>query len=301
MTTPDLIPEPRSRGLATPGPRELAIDAASGWTDFMEAVKDVDLDGPARNTKSPARAIIAKVGAWPEGRQLQGIADDALAGNTGVVDQDAIDARVEAAHAGDSRAELFAGLERARDGVLEWVNGTAADLPPFDEVAMKDVASPLGVLPVITYLNAASFQLAVYARDLRSAGAVVPTSLELAGLRALLDTTGCLSTRLGIDGRVAAVSPDGGAASWVTGEAWLTSGVDVETGRAMPGIEGELGLLLDIAAGRDNPARALRKKKLRIRELPQLMRFAPIVQDVPGLPGGPVLRKAAGFLSIWSK
>jgi hypothetical protein len=172
--------------------------------------------------------------------------------------------------------------------------------PSFERTYLLDVGSPLGVLPVLTYAHAAAFQLAVAARDLKPAGAKVPESLLVAGLRALVDTTGALAARMHITSSLAAVTVHGSVFAAAIPVGWTAGSVEADFARNnFPGIEGKIGVLLDIAAGRKNPVSRLRKRDLTIRELPQLMQLAPIARDVPGLPGGVVLRKAAGFLSVF--
>jgi len=260
--------------------------------------KAVDLDGHSRNRKVSPRRILTIVGDWPESRQLPQFLVAAQAGDTGTIDQDAIDDRVAAHHRDATKSDIIEAIERARDSVANWVSGSNEALPAFDEFALTEVASPLGPLPVITYAHAAAFQLAISARDLRPAGAVVPASLQVAGLQALLDTTGALAARLGVTGTLAAVTPTTAVSISTVPRAWRTFILDPDSAREEPGIEGGVGTLLDMASGRKNPIGVLRRRKVKIRRLPEVMRYASIAQEVPGLPGGPVLSKAAGLLSI---
>ena len=63
-------------------------------------------------------------------------------------------------------------------------------------------------------------------------------------------------------------------------------------------MEGDAAGLLDLSAGRINPVAAITKGHLRVHDLPGLLRLAPIVESVPGLPGGPVLSVAARTLAV---
>ena len=60
-----------------------------------------------------------------------------------------------------------------------------------------------------------------------------------------------------------------------------------------PGVEGAADLLLEAAAGRVNPVPAVARRQLRVHDATGLLRLAPIVRHVPGIPGGPVLQLAA--------
>jgi hypothetical protein len=290
-------PQRHDRGLASAGRRDLATQTATAWDDFLSVAASVDLDTPTRRRGSLGRAIVAKVGDWPESHQLTQILTDAQAGNLADVDQDAIDDRVIAAHANDDPAQLLAAVARARDSVTSWESDNLPWHPSFDEISMLEVGSPLGPLPVVTYAHAAAFQLAIGARDLQTNNNPIPTRLAFAGLRALVDTTGAIAARMGIDASLSVVTSAGSVYARSAEQGWTAGNLDSDDARALPGIEGEIGTVLDVAAGRQNPLGPFGKPKIAIRDLSHLLLLAPITQDVPGLPGGAVLRKAAGVLS----
>ena len=75
----DELPQPRpdDRGLAVAGARELADQTVAAWTEFIAIAEGLDMDAPTRVKKTPVRAIIAKVGTWPQSRQLAQILADA--------------------------------------------------------------------------------------------------------------------------------------------------------------------------------------------------------------------------------
>ena len=287
-------------GLASSDPLALANQTLQAWTDFYSAVVDVDLDAKTRVKRERARALIAKVGDWPESRQLPEILADARNGDLTLIDQDAIDARVIAAHAHDDRADLLAAVERARDSLATWVlehNGGE-----LAEVGKTAVGSPLGPLPVLTYVHAAAFQLAISGRDMAAAGAQVPDSLLLAGLRALVDTTGALAARMGIDTVFAVQTPLGSVVTVAQDGGWTVD--EVESGEiddGLPGLEGDAGILLDVAAGRRNPVTTLRGSGIKINQMQRLMKLAPIAKENPGLPGGPILRKSAPLIAAFGR
>jgi hypothetical protein len=55
-------------------------------------------------------------------------------------------------------------------------------------------------------------------------------------------------------------------------------------------------VLLDASAGRRNVPALLARRRLRLRRGPALLALAPLLERVPGLPGGPALRAATGIL-----
>jgi hypothetical protein len=168
--------------------------------------------------------------------------------------------------------------------------------------ALLSVGSPLGVLPVMTYLHAAAFQLAIAARDMEEAGAHANDELLVAGLRALVDTTGALAARMGIDTEFAVVTPLLSVVAVAKDGGWTVEEISSSlTADNLPGLEGEAGLLLDVASGRRNPVLALRGDGIKMNQPRRLMKLAAIAKENPGLPGGAVLRKAAPIVGALSR
>ena len=62
---------------------------------------------------------------------------------------------------------------------------------------------------------------------------------------------------------------------------------------AGPAVEGSAQLLLEAASGRINPVPAVARRRLKVHDVGGLLTLAPIVQAVPGIPGGPILQLAA--------
>ena len=60
-----------------------------------------------------------------------------------------------------------------------------------------------------------------------------------------------------------------------------------------PAVEASAELLLEAASGRVNPVPAVARRQLKVHEVAGLLALAPIVQKVPGIPGGPILQLAA--------
>ncbi len=291
-------PGPNDRGLAVAGARVIAQETVEAWTAFLAVAGSVDIDAPARVKKTSTRAVITKVGSWPESRQLPEILADARAGSTTLIDQDKIDDRTVAANSHRPKDELIAAVARSRDSLVDWLAGTTPDLPRFEEFALRSAASPLGPLPLITYLHAGAFQLAISARDIEPDFDRIPDSLLTAGLRALVDTTGALASRMEISSDFAVVTPSTSVFTATSQQSWITQNVEASLGREVAGVEGNIGVVLDVGAGRINPLRGIGGRQVSIRNLPALLRLAPIANANPGLPGGPLLRKTASWLAF---
>ena len=63
------------------------------------------------------------------------------------------------------------------------------------------------------------------------------------------------------------------------------------------GVRGSIADLLDVSAGRITLPSLLLTRRLTVQHLPQFMRLAPILSEVPGLPGGAALKAGVGGLS----
>jgi hypothetical protein len=126
-----------------------------------------------------------------------------------------------------------------------------------------------------------------------SCGATPPPPEVLqSGLAALADVTGGLAASMNISGGVTLATPDGGWAFASGPDGWTVRrvGPDTFTGAA---VEAPADLLLEAASGRINPVPAVARRKLKVHDIGGLLQLAPIVQAVPGIPGGPILQLAA--------
>jgi hypothetical protein len=111
-------------------------------------------------------------------------------------------------------------------------------------------------------------------------------------LAALADVTGALAASMGITGGVTLATPDGGWAFAADPHGWTVR--PVAAGEyAGPAVEAPAQLLLEAASGRINPVPAVARRRLKVHEIGGLLKLAPIVQAVPGIPGGPILQLAA--------
>lgn len=293
-----LLPLPGERGLSSGEPTELRDLIAAAWEDFLALAETVDLDAPTRCHGWSARGLLTHLGLWEGASGLSGALDEARAGlpvdpeEPGSSNDDR-NARVIAEHADASRGELLAALTRSRDDVLR-----VLDEPDAVEFATVEVPSAIGPLPLLGVAATIGYELAVHARDLAPAGAPedLTSALATAGLAALTDSTGALAARSRLTTTFALVTD---AAVWVAGvvgQDWTTIRVpDAHPG--WPAVEGQAAIVLDASAGRVAVPPLLVTRELRTRHIPALLELAPIIENVPGLPGGAALRTAARYLA----
>lgn len=283
----------RRTGLATAGLPDLRDRVCAAWDDFCELAELTDLARPSRLPGWTAGDVVVHLGSWPEARTLSSVLAAARAPSAAPApDQDRVNAAVVAAHRGAGREAILEALHDARETVEEvFRSGTAAEL------GAVQVDSLVGPLPVLSLVNAGSFELAVHALDLLPAGAPEPPPrLLLAGLGAVLDVTGALAYRRGLHVEVSAQTPDGGWAFRSAGDGWDTLPVPAGpvTGTA---VLGPAGILLDISAGRAQVPPLLARQVITVQSMSSFLQLAPLVDAVPGLPGRGALRVAAAGLS----
>jgi hypothetical protein len=277
-----LIPGPLERGLATSDRAALEASVLSSWDSFIALVDDVDLDAVARGKGLLAREVVIPLGAWDDNRPMGALLDEARRGVVGEHDQGALVDAVREAHRFEPDPAIRTALQRQRDDLAAFFAGDDAD-----QLAGLPVASMLGTLPLVTFLHAATYPLATSALDLEQAGASVPQSLLDAGLLGLVDTIGALAGRQGISASIAAVTPTRAIATGARVGAWRTvlldPGASIE--QTGPSLSASTRLLLDITAGRADVPGALGRRELTFRDVGGLMALAPIVEQVPGIPG----------------
>jgi hypothetical protein len=286
-------------GLAGEDRAVFAARVLGAWDAFLDLAEAADLAAPSRLPGWSGADICIHLGAWPGYSAVRGIVANARAGGTGrprLADDE--NARVLAAHRHAGRDEVLAGLVLARDEVEELLDGSEAD-----ELGLAPAMSPVGRLPVLTVVGAGSYELAVHALDLLPCAAPEPpVELLLAGLGAVCDVTAALASGVGIDAVVTAQSPDGGWRFTSTpGRGWTT---EATPAGPVPGtaVLADAAVLLDVSAGRTAVPPLLVSGRLRVQQMGSFLRLAPIVEAVPGLPGGPALRLAArsvGTVGRW--
>ncbi len=281
----------QQHGLADAGRDVVGPMVLGAWDAFLEQAAVVDLDRPTRLPGWRAHELCVHLGCWPDHAALADLVASARAGGAGTPpDVDGTNARVTAAHRDAPREEVLAALRRNREATARYLADEPAGLDTAPAV------STVGRLPMLSVGLGQAYELAVHGLDLVPVGAPPPPAGVLqAGLAALADVTGALAASSGITGGASLVTPDGG---WAFAAAADRGGWTVRRlggGERPPGavVEAAADVLLEAASGRTNPAAALVRRRLRVRDLAGLMALAPIVESAPGIPGGPILALAA--------
>lgn len=276
---PELEPNPHEHGLATGDHGELSAAINRAWQVFEIAVRtEVDLAAPSRKQGWTARELVARLGEWEFGRTLEDMLSEAHDGDADFYDADALDEQVRAGTADLPDDDILDALAVARETTESWLD---SDGP--NTWGLVHTSSPLGPLPVLTVMNAMTYQLAVCALDLEPCGMTPPPELMHIGLAALIDTTGALAARKHTTGSFTAVTPDLIVASGARGGHWRTAFLeeDLEHG---PGAVAEARTILDVTSGRANVPHLYRTGELHVRDLTGLIRLAPVLEGVPGIP-----------------
>ncbi|MCW2601736.1 MAG: hypothetical protein JWM02_3565 [Frankiales bacterium] len=268
-------------------------DAIVGaWDDFLDVVAHADLSRPSRLPGWTGRDTCIHLGSWADHRVLSSILAAALSGGGPEPrDADAANAELVAAHHDATPEEVRAALQRSRDVVEAWFDGSEPA-----ELGRALVRSSVGDLPLLSLLHAGCYELAVHALDLAPCGAPAPSAFLLErGLGALLDVTGALAARHDIDMTVTAQTPQGGWSFSSSTEGWAIDQVAAGPFEGV-GVRATAADLLDASAGRTTIPALLLSRRMVVQQLPSFMRLAPIISEVPGLPGGASLR--AGVVGL---
>ncbi len=282
-------------GLSDTDPADTGAAVVACWDAFLAVAGDprTDLRRPSRLPGWSGADTCVHLGQWPDSTPLAGLLASARADGAGEPGSpDAANARLVAAHRDEGPDAVLAALRRARDTLADWFAG-----PGPAELGRAVASSAVGPLPVLSLVHAGTYELAVHALDLAPCGAPPPDPLLLdRGLAALLDVTGALSARAGIRTTVHAQAPGGGWA-FTTGDGpgWSVARTG-DRSPAGPGARASAADLLDASAGRSNLATLLLTRRLVVQDLPGFLRLAPLLHEVPGLPGGAALRGAVAGL-----
>lgn len=296
-STPPVVPSDDERGLASWEPADVAGLLLPAWDEFLAIAGEVDLDGRTRLDGWTARSVLVHLGSWPGSRSFHRMRDEAERGDVGdadfadhrsaTFDQDAHNEAVLETRGGVTRDEALAALQEAREDVAAYLSSDDAT-----RLGRRQVRSVLGPLPLTTLVAAAAYELAVHTLDLAPAGAPPPSAdLLSAGLAALVDTTGALAARCDIAASAGCLSPEGGWAFTAVPGAWSTLELPALPG-SWPVVQGRAADVLDASAGRRAVPPMLARRDLRLHQVGGLLALAPIVEAVPGLPGGAALRVA---------
>lgn len=278
----------RHQGMADGGREQVGTRVLAAWDFFIGQAERVDLERPSRLPGWRAHEICVHLGCWDDHTAMADLVASARAGGAGTrPDPDAVNARVTAAHAAASRAEVLAGLRRNREATARYLAEEPVELDTAPTVSV------VGRLPLLSVVLGQAYELAVHGLDLVPCGGQPPPPEVLqSGLAALVDVTGALATSCGITGSVTLATPDGGWSFDADPEGWQVRPVPGGTHEG-PAVEASAELLLEAASGRINPVPAVARRQLKVHDVGGLLQLAPIVQKVPGIPGGPILQLAA--------
>lgn len=286
-------------GLAALPPEEISAIVLPAWDAFIGLAEHCELEAPTRLSGWRAREVLVHLGSWDDDVALERMITDARASTAGELQAAELtrprpteerNAAVFAQHLDEPREVVLEALLAARGQVARFLSS-----PECQELGLHPTRTLLGPLPLLTMLVAGAYELAVHALDLSDPGGQPPEELLDAGLAALVDTTGALAARHRLTASLAGVTPFGGWGFTAAGEEWTTR--RVSAGWADGAALHATGpVLLDASAGRVSVVPLLIRRELRTHHLPGLMRLAPLVEEVPGLPGGAALRAAVRHL-----
>lgn len=299
MRGPDPFPSPC--GLADPATDpdgavrhavRLGAHILAAWDAFLDVVESADLSLPSRLPGWTGRDACIHLGSWEGDRLLVGIVEAARTGGGAAPgDVDDRNAEAVAAHRDATDEDVRNALHQARAVIATWL-----DTPEPAELATARVRSAVGELPLLSLLHAGCYELAVHALDLAPCGADPPSELLLnRGLAALIDVTGALAARSAIDITVTAQTPVGGWSFTSTAQGWVTSSVSAGEFEGV-GVRGSASDLLDVSAGRTSIPLLLLSRRMTVQQLTSFMRLAPLIDEVPGLPGGAALKAGVAGL-----
>lgn len=274
--------------MADAGRERIGEIVLGAWDAFISEAERVDLDCSSRLPDWRAHEICVHLGLWDENTAMADLVASARSGAEGTPpDVDAVNARVIAAHRDASREEVLEGLRRNRETTARYLTDEPVELDTAPTVSV------VGRLPLLSVVLGQAYELAVHGLDLVSCGAEPPPPDVLhSGLAALVDVTGALAASMGISGRVTLATPDGGWGFLADPHGWTVH--EMPAGEVEgPAVQARADLLLEAASGRINPVPAVARRRLKIQDVGGLLKLAPIVQAVPGIPGGPILQLAA--------
>jgi uncharacterized protein (TIGR03083 family) len=278
----------RTHGMTDAGREAIAGMVLPAWDAFLAQAEEVDLSRRSRLPGWRAQEICVHLGLWPENTAMADLIASARDGGTGVQpDVDAVNERVTAAHRDAPREEVLAALRRNREATERYLTEEPEGLDTASTVSV------VGRLPLLSVVLGQAYELAVHGLDLTDLGAPpVPDDVLQSGLAALADVTGALAASCGITGGATLTTPDGGWRFAADPRGWTVTRVAAGAASGAT-VEAPADVLLEAASGRINPVPAVARRRLKVREIGGLLKLAPIVQAVPGIPGGPILQLAA--------
>jgi hypothetical protein len=291
---------PGERGLATQDRPELARRTARSWELIAELAESANLTATT-HTGRTGKELLTGIGRWPDSRWVREALEQAKAGppSPDRTDQDADEEILRDAHRRASTATVIKSLRRAGTEAEAYF-GTADD----DAYGLRPVASQLGALPLRTFLHATAYRVAVAGLDLEpimatTSRAAFAELMEL-GLVALVDVVGALAAREGLSVRLTG-DTDVGAWTFVADAgSWRVD--DPVRPRGGPTVIASARVLLGVTSGRAEDVGGLyRRGELKLEDVSGLLRLAPLLDQVPGIPGATGLRIAARSFDLASR
>lgn len=280
-------------GLAGGDLETLAERVLTAWDAFLDVAAGADLAAPSRLPGFSGADVCIHLGRWPDSHPLRRVLASARDGGRGEVPHpDDVSRRLVQAHRDASPREVLDALVGARTAVAEFFSS-----PQACALGRRVAASAVGPLPVLSVVHAGCYELAVHALDLATCGAPPPEpGLLHSGLAALVDVTGALAARHAVDVTMTAQTPNGGWRFRAGDDGWETA--EVPAGQVTgPAVLAATANLLDLSAGRLAVPPLLASGRLRVQSIGSMVRLAPLVVEIPGLPGRGALRRAASVMT----
>ncbi|AWB91011.1 maleylpyruvate isomerase N-terminal domain-containing protein [Aeromicrobium chenweiae] len=277
------------RGLLDDADYDLAEVVLESWDAFIALVDHTDLSARTRLDGWTVREVVLHLGTWDGQSALTQVLASLRSGDTRTpLDPDSFNAEVLKLHADATDDEVRAALAESRSAVAELLASDEAR-----DRAGDPVSSVLGPMPLLTVMHAGCYELALHALDIEDAtDERCPDVLLRHGIAALADSTGCLAAREGIEA-AAGVNADEASWSFATRSDGSWSTRRIEGAAHGPRVSGSARNLLEASAGRVDPVRLVTLRQLKIKHVSGLLALTPIIDQVPGLPGGRGLKVAA--------
>lgn len=283
---PPLTPETGERGLATAEPDALVAATLSSWDSFIEITSSIDL-AAAPTTMVTA---IQELGTWPGQERFARL----LAEARGEAPSQPGAARE---FGGATTEDTIAALRRSREELQKWVDTD----PYWQETGLASVSTAMGPLPLLTALHGASYQHVTVLLPATDEDPTLVSPLLGTAVRALVDTAGAFGARAKATASIVAASDAGNVGSGVVAADWRTRPVpeaDLET--AGPRVHADALTLIRITSGNADVPALYRSGQLRVSDMSGLMRWLPVLEQVPGLPAAAALGKAAKYVAAVS-
>jgi hypothetical protein len=285
------MPAKQSIGLAGTDLNVLGKRVLAAWDAFLDCAGAADLSRPSRLPKWTGRDVCVHLGEWDDEDPL---ADMLAAARDGISQErapsaDDLNAQKLARHADASVEDALEAVRRGRDSVAR-----TFQLPELAELGGRPTMSTVGPLPLLTQLHAGAYELAVHALDLMPCGAPRPShELLNAGVAALADVTGGLAARHNVRATVTSLTPRGGWTFEAADGGWTTTEIGPDARPHGAVIRADEAVLLDASAGRVSIPPLLLDGRLKVQDMAMMLRLTPLLDEVPGLPGGGPLKVAA--------